>query len=141
MTDKVGLGAEFGYTQVKWSYAYNDTYINSSSQTVPYVETYNWSYTLMRIQFRFNYHFAKSEKFDAYFLTSAGYRDAKYKFSYTSNDPNAPVSGSWTTPKSPLIFGVKPGLGFRYFFTKNIGLNLEVTAGTPLMSGGLSVKF
>ena len=141
VTDKVGLGAEFGYQKTSVTWDYNDTYFNSSSQLVPYTESYNFKYTLLRAQFRFNYHFTESKKFDAYFLTSAGYRGAQYSLTYTSSDPNYAGSATYTTPKSPFIIGVKPGIGLRYFFTDNLGINLEIAAGTPLMCGGVSFKF
>jgi hypothetical protein len=142
VTDQVGLGAEFGYQQTTASWNYSDSYFNSNFQTVPFTESYTFKYTLMRVQFRFNYHFVKSDKFDAYFLTSAGYRGAQYSLSYSNSDPNAPVtSAAYTTPKSPLFIGIKPGIGIRYFFTNFMGVNLEIAAGTPLMCGGLSFKF
>jgi hypothetical protein len=40
-----------------------------------------------------------------------------------------------------IPLGIKPGVGFRYFFTKNIGINTEVALGMPVFNGGLSVKF
>ena len=40
-----------------------------------------------------------------------------------------------------IPFGIKPGLGLRYFFAGPIGLNIEIAAGTPVMCGGLSLRF
>lgn len=84
--------------------------------------------------FRANFHFTNSEKFDAYGFVSAGYRGSSITF--TSNDPNA-IKSSY----SFIPFGLKPGVGFRYFFTDNIGINAEIAIGTPVMGGGLSFKF
>ena len=36
-----------------------------------------------------------------------------------------------------IPFGFKPGLGLRYFFTENFGLNVELALGTPLLGGGV----
>jgi hypothetical protein len=133
VTDIVGLGAEFGYTQFTMNY----TEPGNNSQT-GLVENWivQWQFTTIRAMFRANFHFANSENFDAYGLISAGYRNTTFKFN--TNDPfyNANV-----TFRGGIPFGVKPGIGLRYFFTNNIGLNMEIAMGTPIMCGGLSFKF
>ena len=145
VTDNIGIGAEFGYDQMIWSYTYTDSYYSGSGNYTTYTDTYKFKYSMMRIQFRANFHFAKSEKFDAYGLISAGYRKGDYTYSYTTTDPNSASYNTNSTglllPGAVIPIGLKPGIGFRYFFTNNIGINLEIALGNPLMCGGLSLKF
>ncbi len=136
MTDAVGLGVEGGYTKLTISDQYTDTYYdaNNNLQTGTYDESL--SFTTIRAMIRLNIHFVKDENFDCYFLTSAGYRNTK--FAYSSNNPNYTAAGSFS---SPINFGLKPGLGVRYFFNGAIGLHAEIAIGTPIACGGLSFRF
>ncbi len=133
VTDKIGIGGEFSYSSTRVTYR-EEAFTSIGGVTPTY--DYTWEFSTIRAMFRANFHFADAEKFDAYGLISAGYRRNDYSF--TSNDPFGTVN-----VKIPnfIPFGIKPGIGFRYFFTPNIGLNAEIAAGTPLICGGLSFKF
>jgi hypothetical protein len=137
MTESVGLGVEAGYGSITISGNYESTDYDSNNNTWvtgTYEEKIN--FTTIRAMVRLNIHFVKDENFDCYFLTSAGYRNTKY--SYTNSNPY------WTTAfnfNSPLNFGVKPGLGIRYFFSKAIGAHAEIAIGTPIACAGLSFRF
>ena len=133
VTDGIGLGAElgFGQTTVAWDYEDVDFFTNNIIDTYKY----EYKFTTLRAMFRANFHFAKTTNFDAYFLVSAGYR--RNTFSIETNDPfwgGGSISGF-------IPFGIKPGLGLRYFFTENIGIHMELAAGTPVACGGLSLRF
>jgi hypothetical protein len=132
ITDKIGLGGEFGYS--KTTVSYNETTTDYMGNSSTY--NYQWNFSTIRAMIRLNIHFVKSDKWDIYYLTSIGYRSTTFSFSTT--EPNYTGSASFS---SPIPFGVKPGLGFRYFFTENLGVNLEMAIGTPLAGGGLSLKF
>ena len=133
VTDGIGLGVELGYgqTTVGWDYEDVDFF------TGGVLNTYHvdYKFTLIRAQVRANFHFAKSSNFDAYFLLNAGYRHQT--FTIETNDPY------WTGGSIGTLipFGIKPGLGLRYFFNGPIGLHMEIAAGTPLLCGGVSVRF
>jgi hypothetical protein len=131
LSDVVGLGAEFGYgsQSVSWDY----TTLNSNFETVTYTETLK--ITNLRIMARANFHFIKTPNFDMYGLVSVGYRNNAY--TWTDTNPNA-VNESFD---GVVPFGLKPGIGFRYFFGGPIGLHLELAAGTPAVAGGLSFRF
>lgn len=131
LTDAIGLGAEFGYSHTRVEY--EDLYSSAGSQPVFY--NFTLDFTTIRAMVRANFHFADAEKFDAYGLISAGFRGTQ--FSYTTNSPY----NEGLSYRSVFPVGIKPGLGLRYFFTKNFGLNMEVALGTPLLCGGLSFKF
>src|SRR3990167_4391743 len=86
----------------------------------------------------FNYHFLESnDNLDAYFMVGAGYSNRSFKF--TSTDPDYiedEASGSLIPVASRV------GVGMRYFFTDNIGLNLAIGFGQGgIINGGLSFKF
>jgi outer membrane protein W len=130
VTDGIGLGAEVGYGQTTVSWTEADLFDPTGQ-----IYSYDMKFTLLRAMFRANFHFAKSENFDAYFLLSAGYRHQTYTF--TSSDP----LWSGSTVGGFIPFGLKPGLGLRYFFTDNIGLHAEFAFGTPMVCGGLSMRF
>jgi opacity protein-like surface antigen len=132
LSDVVGLGAEVGYasTTVSWE----DSYYNYSTKKDE-TYSYEWKFSTIRAMARANFHFLKIPSFDMYGLVSVGYRKTAYTF--TSSDANY-VAYNFN---SPIPFGFKPGLGMRYFFTDNIGINLEIAAGTPVLGGGLSVRF
>jgi len=134
VTDKIGIGAEFGYSSILMTY--RDPGINLTTGLAEDFEA-EWKFTTIRAMFRANFHFAESENFDAYGLVSAGYRGTT--FSFKTNDPSYDEAN--VTFRGFIPFGIKPGLGFRYFFTGNIGINCELAAGTPLIAGGLSLKF
>lgn len=135
VTDGIGLGAEVSYASTTLSYVDQSTDPNSGV-----INNYNWTlkFATTRAFFRANFHFAKSEKFDAYFLISAGYRGSTW--TVDSNDPSFNKS-DYKIPRVVPPYGFKPGLGFRYFFTPAIGINAELAIGTPVMSGGLTFKF
>lgn len=132
LTDNIGLGAELGYTDVILKYDYESTIINGTKT----ISTEKLDIITYRLAFRANFHFAKSDKLDAYGFVSAGYRGTSLR--YTSSVPGG--SASYNSP-SFIPFGIKPGIGLRYFFTPAFGLNAEFAIGTPLICGGLSFKF
>ncbi len=133
VTDKLGLGVELGYS--KFIMRYDETLYSSSSKKL---ETYSdeWQITQTRAMMRLNIHLLEEKKVDCYFLLSAGYRNWKYTF--TTTDPTGSVGVAF---KTPLAFGFKPGIGVRYFFNRHIGLNTEVALGSPVLSGGATIKF
>ncbi|MBA2610600.1 MAG: hypothetical protein H0U95_01425 [Bacteroidetes bacterium] len=135
VVDKIGLGAEIGYGSTTVSFKNVETNYNSTTGTTS-TNSYDYTYKFatIRAMFRANFHFTNSENFDAYGFVSAGYRGTT--FSFTSNDPYA-IKANYTG----IPFGLKPGVGLRYFFIPAMGLNLEMAIGTPLISGGLSFKF
>lgn len=140
MTDKIGLGIDGYYATSSVSYTdivtksnYDPNTGNSITTTQRY--TYKISIPRIGVLARANFHFTKDDNFDSYAIVAMGYRNLALKFE--TNDPD------FVEQKvgSLVPVGVKFGVGFRYFFTDNIGLNAELALGSPLMSGGLSVKF
>lgn len=128
LNNVVGLGAEFGYLKGEFSFQEQIPFSNE-------LYNYEFNYRSIRAQLRSNFHFARSERFDAYGLVSVGANSLKY--TYVTNDP-------YYIPDldlSALAFSLKLGLGLRYFIVENFGLHAELAIGAPILSGGLSVKF
>jgi hypothetical protein len=133
LTDAIGLGIEFGYRTMSWTWYYTDTDPNTLL-----VGQYSASLsnTNIRAMARANFHFAKSKNFDAYGLLSVGYRSNSWTVSASGPGYAESVSSPTFIP-----FGFKPGLGIRYFFNSPLGIHLEMAAGTPLLCGGVSARF
>lgn len=132
MTDKVGLGAEIGYSKFSATYSEQDTDPNGNIYTAH--ASLDW--TVFRAQLRLNIHFVQNEKFDCYFLLSAGYKKTSFGVKYDDSYQHNNISYTL-----PIPIGIKPGIGIRYFFIENLGLNVEIAIGNPVMCGGLSFKF
>jgi hypothetical protein len=128
----IGLGGEFGLTN--YSLTYDDTFEESNGLKINY--SVKAKITVYRVFFRANFHFTESEKVDAYAFLSGGYRGLHAGFTTNYSIPLVSYDGPALIP-----FGIKPGIGFRYFFTSFFGINAELAVGTPIICGGLSFKF
>lgn len=136
-SDHVGIGAEFGYSQTAFHFVYPYTYEDQNTgQTRTENFNYSLNFTRFRGMVRANFHFVRDKDFDCYGLISVGYRSTK--FVIKTDNPYNDLKLSFNATLVPV--GIKPGIGFRYFFTQNFGLNLELAAGTPLLCGGLAFK-
>ncbi len=131
LIDKFGIGLDIDFNKVDVSYS-TITTVNLNNV----VYTYNIGSQNIRSSASFNYHFADSDKLDAYLGLGAGYN---YR-SYTSSSTEAGYSYSASGAITPIAF--KLALGMRYFFTDNLGANLAMGIGQGgLVNGGLSFKF
>lgn len=132
VSDKIGIGAEYTYADASATYKETTTTMNGSGVTTTATHTYTDGIKKQRALVRMGIHFGESATFDPYICIGAGYKGTTY---YS----NASGSGLGVT------FNVVPvatrfGGGFRYFFTENIGINIEAGLGGPLVQGGLSLK-
>lgn len=130
LADKIGLGLDIGFNNLKLTFTEHDDFDNKD---------YDYEYSTQKIgaMVTFNYHFIESnDNLDAYVQVGAGYGNRTFKFS--STDPN------YTELEAESLIPVasRVGVGMRYFFTDNIGLNVNIGFGQGgLVNGGLSVKF
>ncbi|MFD1552314.1 hypothetical protein DNU06_11225 [Putridiphycobacter roseus] len=131
LSDKISLGIDFNYSS--FSFNYTDEATN-----------YDYQIGLNRIRAmaRFEVHFSQNDKLDMYMPIAAGIHKITPKVSTT--DPNEQetvndVEDILGLFDFPVAFRV--GFGGRYFFTDNIGLNLEFgLGGGALIEGGLAIK-
>lgn len=125
-TDKIGMGLDMNYTNS--SVSWNET--NNG-------ETYEYQVSVprLRVMGKFNFHFTKSDNFDAYAAFGAGY--GSFKLVTETNDPNY----IFTEISNPVPVSIRFAVGARYFFNDNLGLNLEFgVLGGALINGGISYK-
>ena len=136
LANQIGLGLDVIYNSFGFDFKYDSLSLDGNL-----FKTYEGSATVerLRIQARFNYHFKVSNpKLDAYFGIGAGSNTRFWSFNVPNNSFNLDrISGSGAF--IPVSFRLSSG--FRYFFTENFGLNMEIGLGGPLISGGLSFGF
>ncbi|MEI8203462.1 MAG: outer membrane beta-barrel protein [Bacteroidota bacterium] len=128
LTDEIGLGLNLFYasTSLKWSDA-----------------TYNYKTTVTRFRAAVtaNWHFSPTPDFDPYVMVHLGYANFNYTFDQTSINDSIPAIHPKPDLKFMLPVAMRIGIGARYFFTKNIGINAEVGLGGVVLTGGVSLKF
>ena len=133
LADNFGLGIDFIYNSTNLSFTADS--LNTSGDVVA---TYNVKATAQRIRvmLRANYHFVQTDAMDAYVGFGAGTNNRVWgvKTDFPNYDDES-ISGT-LLPVSARIC-----LGTRFYFTENIGANVELGLGGPLISAGLSLKF
>ncbi|MFH0893339.1 MAG: hypothetical protein V2A54_02795 [Bacteroidota bacterium] len=137
LSDKVGLGLNGWYSNawVKWT---EDQQVLVAGSTTQYeTKTYNYKVEAPRtdVLVMFNYHFVNTESVDSYFCVGAGYHNRTFR--YVTDDPNFNDDGF----EIPIPFNARVGIGMRYFFVENFGINIEFGLGGPLLHGGICAKF
>jgi hypothetical protein len=137
ITDQLGLGLDIGFNNSKISYdELVSEYNNATGITETKIYRYDFSTKKVGVIVNFNYHFIENEKIDFYGTFGAGY--GRRTFDYTSTDQN--YEPSKITGLFPVASRI--GIGVRYFFSPNIGVNLAAGVGQGgLLNGGLSFKF
>jgi outer membrane protein W len=71
-----------------------------------------------------------------YFGAGLGYRAAR--LSYTDDNPNTPLDGGINIPL-PITF--EGTLGYKYFFTPNVGVYAEIGITRSLFQAGITTRF
>ena len=136
----VGIVYEHLFTKViaigiELSYLRGDLYFEQQDVLSNKLYNYAFNYSSMFVGIRENLHFTRRKKFDAYFIFGVNMNILAY--TYTTNDPYyIPV----VKPNS-TTFGIKFGLGLRYFIVKNLAIHAELAFGMPIICGGLTFKF
>ena len=139
IADNLGVGIEGNY--VAGGATYTETFsVYNSTDDIWEDQTYNYelSTTKIRVMARMNYHFVTTDVVDAYVGFGAGYKHKKT--TWTTEDPN--FDSEFESGLNLVPVAVRIAVGSRFFFTENIGVNMELgLGGGPLVAGGLSVKF
>jgi opacity protein-like surface antigen len=137
INDNIGLGLEYTYAAVSAKYNYVRNYTNNN-QNFTVLESYNAKLTKQRLLVRVNFHFNTTEKLDVYGTAGLGYKKSQLK---TDNLYNTLEVISFNTSINLVPISIRGGIGMRYFFTQNIGINAELGIGGPLIQAGLTGKF
>jgi opacity protein-like surface antigen len=129
LSDKVGIGIDIhsATSSVSWN-------ATDSLSSVNY--DYKVSVNRLRICPRINYHFNSNENLDFYGAFGIGYKNSNVKVTTSDPDYN---ENSFSITMTPVTW--RAAIGIRYFFTENIGANLEMGLGGVLATGGISFKF
>ncbi len=137
IADKFGIGIDFGFTNSKVTYSRATTVYNPVTLTNDPI-TYDFDFRTRKIGFMvvFNYHFIDNDQVDFFGTLGTGYKNRS--FSFTSTDPLYNEDNISVT-LVPVSF--RMGLGMRYFFTDNIGINLGLGFGQGgIANAGVSFK-
>lgn len=140
LADRIGLGVDVIYNSNTSSFTSVDSVYNGSTDTWS-TETNSLEYTMQRVraQVRFNYHFdISTPNLDSYIGVGAGTNN---RFRKTLENGVDITENDGISNFTLLPFSMRFAAGMRYYFTDNIGLNMEIGIGGPVISGGLSVKF
>jgi hypothetical protein len=133
LTDNFSIGLAAAYQSV--SAEFTNTYFdeNSVSQT----ELSKTSVSRINIAIRPLFHYGNSDKLDMYSGLRVGYLIRNV--TVESDDPNADLSEEFDGNRFAL--GLVP-FGMRYFFSDNLGINMDLQIGTPyVVSGGIAFRF
>jgi outer membrane protein W len=137
VTDKIGLGLDIGFNNSSVKYNEQTSVYNSTTGLYD-LKTYSYDFKTSKLGVLvcFNYHFLDNDKFDLFSTVGVGYGNRTFNF--TSTDPDYVP----TSVKSLIPIASKVGLGMRYFFTDNIGANLQLGFGQGgILNAGISAKF
>jgi hypothetical protein len=136
LTDNFSIGIAGAYQSV--SGEFENTYLDGNQ--VSRTETAKATLSRMNIAVRPLFHYGNSDKLDMYSGLRVGYLIRT--LDVDSHDPDADVVRELDTfVGNRLAIGLVP-FGFRYFFTDNIGLNMDLQIGTPyVVSGGVAFQF
>lgn len=131
-----GVGVDAIYSGSSVSYDRLDSIVDGIS----YINQYERKMNRVRIQARFNFHFpVKSKRLDMYGGIAIG-SNAKYRSTFVNGVKTDDKSGFWDGfPTLPI--SMRTCWGFRYYFSKFVGMNFEVGIGGPLISTGVSSRF
>lgn len=137
VADKIGVGIDVCYSSASVSWQ-DDSLVYEPVSATYLPRTYDYKVGTQKIgvMATINYHFVSHEKVDAYVMFGAGYKNRSFNFE--SDDPNYEgVTGSATL----IPVAARIGVGMRYFFIPNVGLNLNLGFGQgSIINGGVSIK-
>lgn len=132
LADKFGLGLDIGFNNTKLTF----TDAGTDSNGNPTTYDYDYSTAKFGAMITMNYHFLDNDNLDLYGQFGIGYGNRNFKFS--STDPNY----TELSVESLIPVASRLGVGMRYFFTDNVGVNLNLGFGQGgLANAGVSFKF
>lgn len=132
----LGLGLNINHMQYTVEYDQNifDSVLGKFTPNTYKIESKNTAFNA-----RINFHFFNPENFeksDLYFGLGMGYRTGSFKIS-------SKIQGYEPKIKLPnfLKLGFETTLGYRYFFTENIGLFSELGIAKSVLQLGTTIRF
>lgn len=137
LADRFGLGFDFIYTNFRNEFTTTEQVYNEQTNTFDVVSNFNtFRMNRIRFQVRINYHFEVNDPdLDVYIGLGAGSNNKFTKRTINGIENDFEFDGIVAIPMSLRFCS-----GVRYYFNENIGFNLEIGLGGPLLSGGISFK-
>lgn len=133
LTDNFSIGVAGAYQNV--SGEFTNTYFDAN--TVSQTETAKTTISRINLAIRPLFHYGSSDKLDMYSGLRVGYLIRNV--TVDSDDPNGDFLDDLDGNRFAL--GLVP-FGMRYFFTDNLGINMDLQIGTPyVVSGGIAFQF
>jgi hypothetical protein len=139
LADQFGLGFDVIYASIFSSYTEIDSIYNGVTDTFdPQRTDVTNTNRRLRVQLRFNYHFAVSNpNLDAYMGVGAG---SNTRFRRTSENGVELEDNTDYLDFEVIPVSFRICTGMRYYFSPIIGINAELGLGGPLISAGLSFR-
>jgi hypothetical protein len=136
LTDNFSIGVAGAYQSIGGEI--NNTYTDGNQ--VEQTELAKANYSRMNIAIRPLFHYGNSDKLDMYSGLRVGYLFKT--LTVDSDDPDAQIEDDLNDfVGNRFSLGLVP-FGMRYFFTDNIGINMDIQIGTPyVVSGGIAFQF
>lgn len=133
VADNFGIGVDFIYNSTNLTGTVDSLNVDNTVHSTYDAKLFTQRY---RVHLRMNYHFVSTDALDAYVGFGLGTNTRRIGFK--TDKPN--YDGFSATGALIPISG-RLALGMRYYFAENIGVNVELGIGGPVMSGGVSLKF
>lgn len=132
---RIGLGADFIINNTTANFAVDSLYEDGTLFDQFDVQ---YSMTRIRIHFRFNFHYMNRKHIDMYSGVGVGYNNRLHRIrTDVLNFRDLSSSFSFAYPYSARL----TLWGMRVYPHPNVGINMEVGLGGPLVSAGVSARF
>ncbi|MBN4072743.1 hypothetical protein JYT74_01755 [Crocinitomix catalasitica] len=131
---RIGLGLDFIYNSTTANFA-----VDSLSEDGTLFDKFDVNYKMTRLRFHFraNFHYLNKKHIDMYVGLGAGYNNRIHRIQTNFIDfLDISKSFSFAYPWS----GRFTLWGMRVYPHPNVGINMEIGFGGPLLSAGLSVR-
>lgn len=141
LTDRIGLGADAIYSNLHLSYTQTDSVYDGNTDTWTTTKTdFRRTMNRLRVHVRINFHFnVDNPNLDMYWGIAAGTNKRYFGLEKNGVKVDASDDDFWSFPALP--FSMRTCWGMRYYFLRNVGFNLEIGFGGPLISTGISTRF
>jgi outer membrane protein W len=130
VADNFTLGLNVNYTNITGTFT-----LDSASTVGKYSGTIGLRSTSIIGRVNYTIPFAEDK---AGFMIGAGLGYRGLRASYADNNPYKPIDGGISVP---LPITGELTLGFRYYFTENIGAYVETGITRSLIQGGITARF
>ncbi|MBC7390149.1 MAG: hypothetical protein H7329_13110 [Opitutaceae bacterium] len=142
LSDRHSLGVDVNYMQIYLSST--STFYVTENGMKSGAPLNSYTFSKLRVYLRYAYHMIQKDKIDFYLHAGIGasiWSPNQIKIEEVNSASNGyTTSVKYVEVKNAVPIGFRTGIGFRYLFTKNIGLNVDLGLGGPLLTAGLTLR-